>query len=137
MFMENKKRFNISDYEEVKDRIPKFFEKYPDGRIQTELVRIQEDMSRVAFVAKLYANKTDQLDGLALATGWAYEIEGEGYINETSHVENCETSAIGRALANIGLHGTKRPSKEEMMKTKRMQKENEVEVSADIEEDLF
>ena len=47
------------------------------------------------------------------------EKAGQGYVNKTSHVENCETSAIGRALANMGLHGSKRPSREEMQKTQQ------------------
>jgi hypothetical protein len=58
-----------------------------------------------------------------IATGWAEEIRGQGNVNKTSHVENCETSALGRALSNAGLSGsdyTKRPSREEMGKVQRM-----------------
>ncbi len=50
------------------------------------------------------------------STGWANEIPGEGMVNASSPLENCETSAVGRALANIGYHGSKRPSQEEMKK---------------------
>ena len=51
-------------------------------------------------------------------TGYAFEVDGQGGMaNRTSALENCETSAIGRALANIGYSGAKRPSQEEMRKT--------------------
>jgi hypothetical protein len=63
------------------------------------------------------------LEGEIIATGWAEEIRGQGNVNKTSHLENCETGAVGRALANAGLSGsdfTKRPSREEMGKVQRM-----------------
>jgi hypothetical protein len=59
------------------------------------------------------------LEDVCIATGYAEEVRGAGNVNRTSHVENCETSAVGRALANAGMAGTdvnKRPSREEMMK---------------------
>lgn len=110
--------FNLEDYEPVHERIPKFYEKYPDGRIITELAETA-DLSTAVFKAILYKNAEEQEKGLSLATGWASEIAGNGYVNKTSHLENCETSAIGRALANIGIHGDKRPSREEMQKVEK------------------
>ena len=108
--------FNLNNYEEVKDRIPRFWEDCPDGRIITELQTPATDLKIVVFKATLF-------DGdCIIATGWAFEKEGEGYINKTSHLENCETSAIGRALANAGYSGIKsneKPSREEMEKVKR------------------
>jgi hypothetical protein len=59
------------------------------------------------------------LEEICIATGYAEEVRGAGNVNRTSHVENCETSAVGRALANAGMAGTdvnKRPSREEMSK---------------------
>jgi hypothetical protein len=59
------------------------------------------------------------LDEVLIATGYAEEVRGAGNVNRTSHVENAETSSVGRALANAGMAGTdvnKRPSREEMMK---------------------
>lgn len=102
--------FNLENYEEVKDRIPKFYNKYPDGRIITELVNFKDGK----YIVKcfLYKDETD----VVISTGYAEEKEGQGYVNKTSALENCETSSIGRALANIGLHGDKRPSREEMQK---------------------
>jgi NADH/NAD ratio-sensing transcriptional regulator Rex len=63
-------------------------------------------------VVKAYVYLGDTL----VSTGLAYEKNGEGYVNKTSHLENCETSAIGRALANFNYAGSKRPSREEMQK---------------------
>lgn len=106
--------FNLQDYEPVQERIGKFYAKYPEGRIITDLT----DSSNGVFVFKatLYKSGEDLAAGVILSTGWAREIDGKGYVNQTSALENCETSAIGRALANIGLHGDKRPSREEMQK---------------------
>lgn len=115
-------KFDLSQYEEVKDRLPKFFDKYPDGRVLTELHDKTEQFETVIFKAYLYANKEDQLNNCPLSTGFAFEKDGDGYINKTSHIENCETSAIGRALANLTFHGSKRPSKEEMNKVEKMSK---------------
>jgi len=71
--------------------------------------------SIAVFEAEVYLNG----DESPKATGYAMEKAGQGYVNKTSHVENCETSAIGRALANMGLHGSKRPSREEMQKASK------------------
>jgi hypothetical protein len=63
------------------------------------------------------------LDDVLISTGWAEEVRGQGNVNKTSHVENCETGAVGRALANAGMAGgslEKRPSREEMSKVARM-----------------
>lgn len=103
-------QFNLKDYEEVKDRIPKFLSKYESPRIITHLISSVESIEVAVFKAELFDG--DKL----LATGHAFERAGEGFVNKSAHLENCETSAIGRALANIGIHGDKRPSKEEMVK---------------------
>ena len=104
--------FDLKDYEEVKDRIPKFREQYPEGRVITDLISSVDDLSVVVFRASLYHDDSD----VPLSTGWAFEREGSTPVNRTSHLENCETSAIGRALANIGICGKNRPSREEMQK---------------------
>jgi len=113
--------FDLKNYEEVKDRIPRFLAAYPEGRIITQLVSEIADLTTVIFEAILYRDAEEQARDLPLATGWAFEKEGAGMVNKTSHLENCETSAIGRALANIGLHGTMRPSAEEMRKVQQAQ----------------
>jgi hypothetical protein len=78
------------------------------------------------------------LDGEIIATGWAEEIRGQGNVNKTSHLENCETGAVGRALANAGLSGsdfTKRPSREEMGKVVRMQGDTQITEPSNLASD--
>ena len=108
--------FNLDDYEPVASRLDRFLKAHPDARVITDLVHYLSDIA--VFKAELW------LDGEIIATGWAEEIRGQGNVNKTSHLENCETGAVGRALANAGLSGsdfTKRPSREEMGKVQRMQ----------------
>ena len=110
-------QFNLEDYEPVQNRIAKFYEKYPDGRIITDMERYEDKL--IIFKAILYKSGEDFSNGIVLSTGWAQETEGKGFVNQNSALENCETSSIGRALANIGLHGDKRPSREEIQKAQR------------------
>jgi hypothetical protein len=106
--------FNPSDYALVATRISLFYESHPTGRIITELVSRDRD---VLFKASVYRSSADAEPA---ATGWALEREGDGEINEVACVENTETSAIGRALANLGFTAsTKRASREEMEKAER------------------
>lgn len=104
--------FDLKNYEEVKDRIPRFWEKHPEGAIETDMVEHQGDN----YVVKATLRRTE--GGPVLATGLAQETVGVGNVNKTAALENCETSAIGRALANAGFSSTKsaRPSREEMSK---------------------
>ena len=108
-------KFNIDDYELVKDRIPLFYERFPDGRIITQI--FSEDDGHVTIIASLFEDEAQQGRNNALATGIAREVPG-GHIN--AYTENCESSAIGRALANKNIYGNvnkasgQRPSKEEM-----------------------
>ena len=83
------------DYVEVNQRILAFWELYPNGRIETEL--IQDTGDRCTFKASVY--DSDML----MATGHAFEFQSSGMVNKTSYVENCETSAVGRALGMLGI----------------------------------
>lgn len=115
--------FNLEDYEPVEERLARFHEKYPEGRVITEIEEYTEDT--VVFKAYLYKKYEDERP---TSTGFAAETRdkelkktssGKEYesVNFTSHLENCETSAIGRALANAGFAPKgKRPSREEMKK---------------------
>ena len=104
--------FNLTDYEPVEVRLEKFIKDYPSFRIATEL----EVVEASRYIVKAYLYK-DASDGVAWATGYAEETVTSRGVNQTSALENCETSAIGRALANAGYAPKgKRPSREEMSK---------------------
>ena len=109
-------KFNLDDYELVEDRLKKYWKDNPEGMISTNVVHITEDGTCVTIKADVTDN-----NGRLVATGIAQETKGDGFANTTSWVENCETSAIGRALANWKYQGNKkaRPSREEMAKVKR------------------
>jgi hypothetical protein len=102
-------------YAPVADRITLFYDRYPTGRIITRLVDRTE--RGVVFRAAVYRNPDERRPA---ATGWASEREGDGEINTVACLENAETSAIGRALANLGFTASsRRPSYEEMVKVSR------------------
>jgi hypothetical protein len=104
--------FNLDDYEPVAVRHSRWLEQHPNGRTITHMVSTP-GADICVIRAELW------LEDVCIATGYAEEVRGAGNVNRTSHVENCETSAVGRALANAGMAGTdvnKRPSREEMMK---------------------
>lgn len=106
---------DFSDYAPVSDRITLFYERYPTGRIVTRLHSRSE--REVTFRAYVFRGPNDAKPA---ATGWASEREGDGEINAVACLENTETSAIGRALANLGFTAsTRRPSREEMNKAAR------------------
>lgn len=86
------------DYVEVNERVKAFWKLCPEGRIETEIYSLENGI--ITIQAKVYENK---LDEKPRATGIAQEKEGSTFINKTSYVENCETSAVGRALGNAGI----------------------------------
>jgi hypothetical protein len=107
--------YDLERYAPVARRITLFYERYPAGRIITSLV--QRDARFVIFCARVYRGADD---ARAAATGWALEREGDGDVNVVACLENTETSAIGRALANLGFTASaERPSREEMQRVAR------------------
>ena len=116
--------FNLDDYEPVAARLDRWLENRIGGfmsstndypRVLTRMVS-EPGSDTCVIRAELW------LGEMLISTGYAEEVRGAGNVNRTSHVENCETSAIGRALANCGMAGsdmTKRPSREEMSKVQR------------------
>lgn len=107
--------FDLSTYATVEERLALFWAAHPDGRIATEIVRM--DDHAVLFRADVYRHRDDPHP---VAIGHAYEEKSDRGVNATSHVENAETSAIGRAMANWIYAAGKRPSREEMGKVERM-----------------
>lgn len=116
----NNRESALRDYVEVNVRVEKFWEKYPNGRIQTELVSWENGV--IVMKANVYKDINDQIPS---ANGFAYEKEGSTFINKTSALENCETSAVGRALALLGFEIKKSiASKEEVENAKLQQRED-------------
>lgn len=129
--------FNLADYATVDERIDKYWQSHPkpEGSIQTEIIWVSNDGLSVAIKATVYQG--DRI----LATGIAQEERLTGLdkygkpakgANTSSWWENCETSAIGRALANMGMSLSKRASREEMQKVQRY--EDDGTASAGFEE---
>jgi len=109
--------FNLQDYETVESRLEKWWKDYPDGRVATKL----EQASDTRYIVSAELFKTEA-DAKACATGLASESISDRGVNSTSALENCETSAIGRALANAGYAAKgKRASREEMNKVVQLQ----------------
>jgi len=107
--------FNLDNYETVEDRLVKFWADHTDGRINTSIHYY--DDTRILVRAEVYF---DREDVRPVASGYAEELRGASPVNRTSHAENAETSAIGRALANCGYAAKgARPSREEMQKVER------------------
>lgn len=108
--------FDLENYEPVATRLTRWLEATSgQTSVITEMVYRGDDWC--TFKAQLI------VEGIVVATGWAEEHVTERGVNQTSHVENCETSAVGRALANAGFAGSdpsKRASREEMQKVQRM-----------------
>lgn len=85
-------------YIEVNERLKAFWTLCPYGRINTKIVSVENGVCVIQ--AEVYENKEDTQPR---ATGVAYEKEGSTFINKTSYIENCETSAVGRALGIAGF----------------------------------
>lgn len=106
---------NLDNYAPVADRLVLFWADNPNGRIHTELVI--DDGTRVMFRAEIYR---DMDDTKPVTVGFAEEVRGSSNVNRTSAIENCETSAVGRALATWKYQASaERPSREEMTKVAR------------------
>jgi hypothetical protein len=124
--------FDNRDYEPVKARKKRFYETFPDGRIIVELVN--SDVKTHALIrASVFIGRDDMKDCLPRAVGYALEIRdtelqttnaGKKYesVNFSSWVENCEESAVGRALDNAGFASNMKCSAEEIAKAERMKK---------------
>ena len=113
------KTINIhgKQYVEVNERIKYFRDHFKDWSLTSEVIDLSED--RCVIKASI-TNEKDKV----IATGIAYEMHGSSFINKTSFIENCETSAWGRALANLGIGlDTSIASADEVLNAKKQQKD--------------
>jgi len=109
-------KFNLDNYETVEDRLKAFWRDHPNARISTEIAHITTEGTCVTIRAEIFKQEED---ARPVSTGIAQETKGQGgFANADAWMENCETSAIGRALANWKYQGSTkpRPSREEMSK---------------------
>jgi hypothetical protein len=110
--------FDLSQYQTVQERIDLFWAKYGNGRLNLEIVLINE--TQVVMKAEVYLDKADEKPA---AVDYAEERLGTSHINKVSFVENCATSAYGRAISALGGEFSpkgKRPSAQEMDKVNRV-----------------
>jgi hypothetical protein len=108
----------LQNYETVAQRLERFWTDHPSGKVITEL--LEAGSNYWIFKATIY-KKADDVN--PISTGHAHEIIGASQINKTSALEVCETSAVGRALALAGYHGSQIASAEEITRAKQRQNE--------------
>lgn len=119
------------EYAEVNQRIKAFRMLYPEGAIHTDL------LSNDGGICVMRAVVSGE-NGQVLGTGHAYEKESASYINKTSYIENCETSAVGRALGMAGFGiDTSVASYEEVKTAIEQQEAKEPALATDLEKKTF
>lgn len=108
------------NYAEVPQRIAAFRKLFPMGTITTEILSLENGVVVMKAVASV--------DGVVLGEGLAYEKESNGFINKDSYIENCQTSAVGRAIGMIGIGSEASvASAEELLNAKKQQADREEE----------
>lgn len=106
------------NYAEVPQRIAAFRKLFPMGTITTEILSLENGVVVMKAVASV--------DGVVLGEGLAYEKESNGFINKDSYIENCQTSAVGRAIGMIGIGSeVSLCSAEELLNAKKQQADRE------------
>jgi hypothetical protein len=110
-------QFNLNEYQTVQERIDLFWKKYPTGRFKLDIVSMTDN--QVVIQASVWTHKNDEYP---ITVDFAEERIGTSPVNKVSHVENCATSALGRAISALGGEFSpkgKRPSRQEMEKVVR------------------
>lgn len=115
--------FDLTQYQTVQERIDLFWERYPNGRFNLEIITVSEQ--QVIIKAEVW---TDWAEDYPRAVDYAEERFGSSPVNKTSFIENCASSALGRAISQLGGNLSpkgKRPSASEMEKVNRINGELE------------
>lgn len=101
-------------YPEVPEKVTAFRKLFPMGSITTDILSLENGVVVMKAIASV--------DGVVLGEGIAYEKEGSSFINKTSYIENCQTSAVGRALSFLGIGSESSiASAEEVLNAKKQQ----------------
>ena len=120
---------NLDNYEPVDERIARFKTDHPNFRVLTEESH-EGEPGATRWIVKASIWRDAENVGMPDATGFAFEIDGKGMTQRTAALETCETSAIGRALANLGYAGNRRVTQEEMVKPAVAQFEDRIAVAS-------
>lgn len=114
----------LEGYETVKERKKRFYADHPDGSLISDL--IYHEKGHVIIKGLAFRTKEEQEKNLPSGVGYAEEFQGQGgFANKFSWMENCDESAIGRALDNAGYSGNGKCSREEMEKVERHENKDE------------
>ena len=116
---------DLANYEPVDERIARFKTDHPNFRVLTEESH-EGEPGATRWIVKASIWRDAENTGLPDGTGYAFEIDGKGMTQRTAALETCETSAIGRALANLGYAGNRKVTREEMIKPAVAQFEDRV-----------
>jgi hypothetical protein len=128
--------FDLSQYQTVQERVDLFWERYPQGRFNLDIITVSEQ--QVIIKAEVW---TDWAEDKPRAVDYAEERFGSSPVNKTSFIENCASSALGRAISQLGGNLSpkgKRPSASEMEKVNRINNRDWLKEAEDLswKEDL-
>lgn len=124
---------NLDNYEPVDERIARFKNDFPNFRVLTEESHDGEP-GATRWIVKASIWRDAENTGLPDGTGYAFEIDGKGMTQRTAALETCETSAIGRALANLGYAGNRSVTREQMAKAVVAELEDRIGQAKDQDE---
>ena len=124
---------DLQNYEPVDERIARFKTDHPNFRVLTEESH-DGAPGETRWIVKASIWRDSENTGMPDGTGYAFEIDGRGMTQRTAALETCETSAIGRALANLGYAGNRKVTREEMIKPAVAQLEDRIAKAKSVEE---
>lgn len=122
--------FDLSQYQTVQERIDLFWERFPQGRFNLDIITVSEQ--QVIIKAEVW---TDWAEDKPRAVDYAEERFGSSPVNKTSFIENCASSALGRAISQLGGNLSpkgKRPSASEMEKVNRLNNRDWLKEAEDL-----